>query len=142
MFFAWVTIGLYLLQEHQIVIPILLLSYSKSDYSFIGQFFFLLLFWNTGSLHVRLQLCKVGQVLIIWSFIFFRKNGHHGWPAAKEFKITLVKTSQNNPKKKCLDEKINDSRFPFWSFSFNFRFSSRSFQSPQKLAKNITHFTT
>ena len=49
MFFAWVTIGLYLLQEHQIVIPILLLSYSISDYSFPGQFFFFYSFESQGS---------------------------------------------------------------------------------------------
>ena len=67
---AWVAIGLYLPKEHQRVFPILLVSFSESDDSFPGQFSFGH-FWNTWFVHVWLQLCRVKQVFIIWSLIFF-----------------------------------------------------------------------
>ena len=85
---------------------------------------------------------------------------HHGW-------LTMKNTLKQLSKKQQLNENIYDSKFSylefvFWknyightkflylsicsceyhqSFYFNFRFSSRKFQSWQKLAKKITHFT-
>ena len=64
-------ICIYHTQEHQRVFPILLLSSSESDDSFRWTVLFQGLFSNTGFVHVRLPLCKVRQVFIIWSFNFF-----------------------------------------------------------------------
>ena len=48
--------------------------------------------------------------------------GHHGWP------------TKFGPE--------NDSKPHIWSLYINFRFSGRNTQNQQKLAKNITYFTT
>ena len=44
---------------------------NSTSVSFPGSFFFHELFWNRRFVDVRLQPCKVRQVLIIWSFTFF-----------------------------------------------------------------------
>ena len=44
---------------------------NSTSVSFPGSFFFHGLFWNRRFVDVRLQPCKVRQVLIIWSFTFF-----------------------------------------------------------------------
>ena len=70
-----------------------------------------------------------------------KKIGHHGWPKRKKLKLYLLKRPKTVPRKRNLDEKINDSKSHIRSLSFNFRFFSSKSQSQQKLAKKITHFT-
>ena len=64
--------------------------------------------------------------------------GHHGWSARNDFKITLIKTSSNSPKK--LDQKISDSEPHIWTLFLNFRFSSRKYQSKQKTSNKCLSF--
>ena len=64
--------------------------------------------------------------------------GHHGWSARKDFKITLIKTSSNSPKK--LDQKISDSEPHIWTLFLNFTFSSRKYQRKQKTSNKCLSF--
>ena len=57
----------------------------------------------------------------------------------KMSKLHCLKLPKISPRKRKLEQKINDSR-PH-NLTFNFRFSSRISQSQQKLSKSITHFT-
>ena len=89
------------------------------------------------------ELCPlfrtVRSFLMVWGL---SKNvNHHGWLTTKNFKITLAKTSQNNPRKQNLDPEINNSKLHTWILSFSFRFSGRKSWSQQKQAEKVTHFT-
>ena len=59
----------------------------------------------------------------------------------KILKLHWLKHPKTVPKKRNLDQKVNDSKRHIWSLSLNFRFSSRKSQSQQKLVKKITYFT-
>ena len=59
----------------------------------------------------------------------------------KILKLHWLKRPKKVPNKRNLDQKMNDWKPNNWSLYFNFRFSSRKFQSQAKLAKNITYFT-
>ena len=54
---------------------------------------------------------------------------------AKKIKFYWLKRPKTVPKKRNLDQKVNDSKLHVWSLSSNFRFSSRKSQSQEKLAK-------
>ena len=90
----WVATGLHLPQKHQKVLPILLV------FLFPAVFFFHGLFWNRRFVDVRLQPCKVRQVLIIWSFTFsiffiFRSTVAVYWfIRLRQFMVKLVLSSK------------------------------------------------
>ena len=73
---------------------------NSTSVSFPGSFFFHGLFWNRRFVDVRLQPCKVRQVLIIWSFTFsiffiFRSTVAVYWfIRLRQFMVKLVLSSK------------------------------------------------
>ena len=59
----------------------------------------------------------------------------------KKLKVNWLKHPQESPKKRNLDQKINDSKPHIWSLSFNFRFHEGVLVANKNPAKEITHFT-
>ena len=60
----------------------------------------------------------------------------------KTLELHWLKRPKRIPKRRNLDQKINDSKSHIWRICLNFRFSSRKAQSQQNLAKKITNFTS